>query len=98
MDFKVPSNFIEFDLGWYRGIDFDQEADQLLNILNNAKKENDIQRYIKDNKKWFIPASLFEDYDFVHMAHPIGRICGAKRPKCEAERSVSLCLMSQSPR
>ena len=34
----------------------------------------------------------------LHMAHPIGRICGAKRPKCEAERSVSLCLMSQSPR
>lgn len=66
MDFKVPSNFIEFDLGWYQGIDFDQEADQLLNILNNAKKENDIQRYIKDNKKWFIPASLFEDYDFGH--------------------------------
>lgn len=47
MDFKVPSNFIEFDLGWYQGIDFDQEADQLLNILNNAKKENDIQRYIR---------------------------------------------------
>ena len=38
MDFKVPSNFIEFDLGWYQGIDFDQEADQLLNILNNEKK------------------------------------------------------------
>lgn len=34
----------------------------------------------------------------LHMAHPIGRVCGAKRPKCEAERSVSLCLMSQSPR
>ena len=34
----------------------------------------------------------------LHMAHPIGRVCGAKRPKCEAERSVSLCLMSQFPR
>ena len=26
----------------------------------------------------------------VHMAHPNGRICGAKRPKCEAERSLHL--------
>lgn len=27
---------------------------------------------------------------FVHMAHPNGRVCGAKRPKCEAERSHHL--------
>lgn len=26
----------------------------------------------------------------VHMAHPNGRVCGAKRPKCEAERSHHL--------
>ena len=26
----------------------------------------------------------------LHMAHPIGRVCGAKRPKCEAERSHHL--------
>ena len=26
----------------------------------------------------------------VHMAHPNGRLCGAKRPKCEAERSSPL--------
>ena len=66
MDFNVPKTFIEFKLGWYRGIDFNHEADLLLNKLNNAKKENDIQSYIKNNKKWFIPASLFEDYDFGH--------------------------------
>lgn len=66
MDFNVPRTFIEFKPGWNRGIDFDQEADLLLNELTNAEKENDIQRYIKDNKKWFIPASLFEDYDFGH--------------------------------
>ena len=66
MDFNVPRTFIEFKPGWNRGIDFDQEADLLLNELTNAEKENDIQRYIKGNKKWFIPASLFEDYDFGH--------------------------------
>ena len=27
---------------------------------------------------------------FMHMAHPNGRVCGAKRPKCEAERSHHL--------
>ena len=26
----------------------------------------------------------------MHMAHPNGRVCGAKRPKCEAERSHRL--------
>ena len=66
MAFNVPRTFIEFKPGWNREIDFDQEADLLLNELTNAEKENDIQRYIKDNKKWFIPASLFEDYDFGH--------------------------------
>ena len=31
---------------------------------------------------------MFDTY--VHMAHPNGRVCGAKRPKCEAERSHHL--------
>ena len=66
MGFDVPDKFIEFKPGWYRGIDFDREADSLLSALNSAEKENDIQRYIKNNEKWFIPASLFEDYDFGH--------------------------------
>ena len=66
MDFNTPEKFIEFKSGWYRDIDFDREALDLLDILDKAKKENDIQRYIKENKKWYIPASLFEDYDFGH--------------------------------
>ena len=39
MDFNVPKTFVEFKLGWYRGINFDQEADLFLNELNNAKKK-----------------------------------------------------------
>ena len=66
MDYTVPKNFYEFKYGWYRDIDLNYEADQLLNVLDSAKKENDIQNYIKENKKWFIPASIFEDYDFGH--------------------------------
>lgn len=66
MDYEVPENFFEFKSGWYRGIDFKKEAELLRIELDNAKKENDIQRYIKGNKKWFIPASLFEIYDFGH--------------------------------
>ncbi len=66
MDFNTPDKFIEFQLGWYRGVDFDLEASSLLESLDDAGKENDIQKYIKENKKWFIPASLFEDYDFGH--------------------------------
>ena len=39
---------------------------------------------------------VFQQYNLVpmlnvlHMAHPNGRVCGAKRPKCEAERSHHL--------
>ena len=32
----------------------------------------------------------FSKKNKVHMAHPNGRVCGAKRPKCEAERSHHL--------
>lgn len=66
MDYKAPENFIEFKPGWYREIDFDSEATAFLEAINQAKRENDIQRYIKENKKWFIPASIFVDYDFGH--------------------------------
>lgn len=66
MDFVVPTNFI--DLGQYRStkIDFDYEAQQLQIALDASKKENDIQQYIKNKQKWFIPGSLLRDYDFGH--------------------------------
>jgi hypothetical protein len=63
---NVPDNYKTFEYGWYKGIDFKRESDELLKVLDKAKKENDIQRYIKDNKKWFIPASILKDYDFGH--------------------------------
>ena len=43
MDYVIPSNFYEFGLGWYRGIDFRNEANLLLDVINQSKKENDIQ-------------------------------------------------------
>ena len=52
MDYTLPDNFIEFELGWYRKYDFEYEANQLAKVLDVSKKENDIQRYIKENKKW----------------------------------------------
>ena len=64
MDYTLPDNFIEFELGWYRKYDFEYEANQLAKVLEVSKKENDIQRYIKENKKWFIPGSIFLDYNF----------------------------------
>ena len=66
MDYVIPSNFYEFGLGWYQGIDFRNEANLLLDVINQSKKENDIQNYIKEKKKWFIPASIFKNYDFGH--------------------------------
>ena len=33
---------------------------------------------------------IYGSLNNLHMAHPNGRVCGAKRPKCEAERSHHL--------
>lgn len=66
MNYKVPDKFIQFPYGWNKKYNFDLEAEQLMKQLDNAQKENDIQKYIKDNEKWFIPASIFENYDFGH--------------------------------
>lgn len=35
-------------------------------------------------------AEIVDEMLAMHMAHPNGRVCGAKRPKCEAERSHHL--------
>ena len=45
MDDKISNNFYAFEHGWHKGIDFDKEAEELLKVLNNATKENDLQRY-----------------------------------------------------
>ena len=66
MDFVAPNHFIDLGKIKMANIDFDKEADQLQDILDSATKENDIQQYIKNNQKWFIPASLLKDYDFGH--------------------------------
>ena len=65
MDYVIPDRFIR--LPRHRDdLDFDMESDMFLKVLDSAKKENDAQRYIKDNEKWFIPGSLFRNYDFGH--------------------------------
>lgn len=66
VDFVAPDQYI--DLSQYRGsaIDFNKEARLLCAALDASCKENDIQRYIKNNQKWFIPGSLLRDYDFGH--------------------------------
>lgn len=49
-----------------KSIDYNTEADMFLNELDKANKEHDVQKYIKDNKKWFIPGALFHNYNFGH--------------------------------
>ena len=66
MDYVIPDSFINLGYPRHQNIDFDKEADAFLAVLNSAEKENDVQRYIKNNQKWFIPGSLFRNYDFGH--------------------------------
>ena len=63
MNFQIPNNWISFIGEWYKIYDFQKESEELLEVLNSSTKEGDIQKYIKQNKKFFIPASLFKDYN-----------------------------------
>lgn len=63
---NLPNNFIELSLECCRKTDFKKEAELLRAELDKASKENDIQSYIKNNKKWFVPLSILKSYDFGH--------------------------------
>lgn len=63
---NLPNNFIELSLDCCRKTDFNKEAELLRVELDKVSKENDIQSYIKNNKKWFIPLSILKNYDFGH--------------------------------
>lgn len=59
-----PNNYL-YKRDLYK-LNLEQEAKKFLGKLNSAKNETEIQNYIKNNEKWFIPASLFKDYNFGH--------------------------------
>lgn len=42
------------------------ESEKYKYALYSATNENQIQTYIKSNRKWFIPGSIFKDYNFGH--------------------------------
>lgn len=65
MEYDIPSKFIKLPRH-QDNIDFDDESENFRQILNASTKENDVQKYIKDNQKWFIPGSLLRNYDFGH--------------------------------
>ncbi len=56
----------EFSKEDFEKIDVKSEAEILKTKIDEAKKERDIQSYIKDKQKWFIPVSILKAYDFGH--------------------------------
>ena len=63
---QLPSNFYVYEMSDYHLLNCDKEAKDLLDVINSAKKEGDVQKYIKSNQKWFIPISIMKAYDFGH--------------------------------
>ena len=59
-----PNNYLH--LSEYKKLNFDEEADKYHEVIYMANNELEIQRYIKLNHKWFIPGSIFLDYNFGH--------------------------------
>ena len=68
--------------------DDDFAVESLQNISYYALIGGYKHPFIDIHTRKYINEACFED--IVHMAHPNGRVCGAKRPKCEAERSHHL--------
>lgn len=66
MDCSISEKFVDFGCLRRQNIDWKKEAEDFRKQLDTATREKDIQDYIKNNKKWFIPASLFRAYDFGH--------------------------------
>ena len=63
---RLPSNFYVWDRSDYHKLNCEKESEDFLDILNSAQKEGDVQSYIKQHKKWFIPLSILKAYDFGH--------------------------------
>lgn len=59
-----PNNYLHFRK--FQDLNFDEESAKFSDILSESTSEQDFQRYIKENKKWFIPGSIFLDYNFGH--------------------------------
>ncbi|MGB7604533.1 MAG: Shedu anti-phage system protein SduA domain-containing protein [Lutisporaceae bacterium] len=47
-------------------LNLEAESKYFKDIIYKAQSENEIQSYIKINKKWFIPASIYKEYNFGH--------------------------------
>ncbi len=59
-----PNNCLYFSEP--KTIDLQYEADEFRKVIYSAENENQIQSYIKDNRKWLIPGAIFKDYNFGH--------------------------------
>ncbi|WHH58270.1 Shedu anti-phage system protein SduA domain-containing protein [Petroclostridium sp. X23] len=47
-------------------MDLETESKCFKDVIYKAQNENEIQSYIKTSKKWFIPASIYKEYNFGH--------------------------------
>ena len=59
-------------------------------MIIQKRRINNIETYMKrlgDIEQFYICVKNCSK-NFVHMARPNGRFCGAKRPKCEAEQPL----------
>lgn len=44
--------------------DLEALATDYISALDSASKERDIQHYIRDGEKWYIPGALYKEYNF----------------------------------
>ena len=59
-----PNHCLYF--GELRRLDLLKEAQIYREVLYKSESEQQIQKYIKENRKWFIPGSILKNYNFGH--------------------------------
>lgn len=60
-----PNNHLE-PLWVFKDIDFLSEIDNYRKLIYDNGEESEIQKHIKEGRRWFIPSSILEDYNFGH--------------------------------
>ena len=63
---QLPATFHVFSKEGARSVDFEKESRDFQKVLDGAMKESDVQSYIKENSKWFIPLCILKNYEFGH--------------------------------
>lgn len=61
-----PNNYLHFGK-FKEEVDFEIEAEMFAEVLSSSENEQQFQKHIKENRKWFIPGSIQLMYEMQNL-------------------------------